>query len=146
MKNQSIYLYIELEGAKLELEPLHSLFAKCSCYGALAGDTYYTYEADGEKRAHKRTAAYFQARIEHNSGCDDSLNDVLLGFLNTYCYEGAPLRELIPNNNVKLWCSVSSDEPAIKMTIRQNTMRKLLELGLDVGITVVQNGRISART
>ena len=145
MKSQSIYLYIELEGAKLELEPLHSLFAKCSCYGALAGDTYYTYGADGEKRARKRTAAYFQARIEYNGG-DDSVNDVILSFLNMYCYEGAPLREMFLDNDVKLWCSVSSDEPAIKMTIRQNTMRKLLDLGLDVGITVVQNGRISVRT
>ncbi len=146
MKNQTVYLYIELEGAELDIEPLYSLFAKCSCFGAPVGETYYTYEADGEKRARKRTAAYFQARMEYNSDHDDPVNDIIIEFLNMYCYEGAPLRDVIAKNEIKLWCSVASDAPQIVSTIRLNAMKRLVELGLDIGITVVQKGRVFSRT
>ena len=63
----SIFFYVELEGEDLDILPLYELFSKYSCYGSHAGDTYYTYDADGTKHAHTRTKPYFQARLEYQS-------------------------------------------------------------------------------
>lgn len=142
---QNIYLYLELEGEDLDIIPLYDLFAKCSCFGSPVGDTYYTYDADGEKRARKRTAAYFQARIEYRTQ-GDPLNDILSEFLNIYCYDGAPLRALIDKGQVKLWCSVSSDAPQVPMTLKPGSMRRLAELGLELKIVMVQRGKLNPRT
>ena len=84
--------------------------------------------------------------MEYNSDHDDPVNDIIIEFLNMYCYEGAPLRDVIAKNEIKLWCSVASDAPQIVSTIRLNAMKRLVELGLDIGITVVQKGRVFSRT
>lgn len=142
----SIFFYVELEGEDLDILPLYELFSKYSCYGSHAGDTYYTYDADGTKHAHTRTKPYFQARLEYQSPTENPLNDVACAFLNMFCYEGAPILPLIEKQQVKIWCSVSSPALQMAMALTARTMSRLAALGLDMGVTVVQQGKIKPRT
>lgn len=145
MSNQKIYFYVEMEGAELDIVPLYSVFSKCSCYGSPVGDTYSFYNDEGDKITRCRKEAYFQARFEYNTTSEDPLNEIVCEFLNTHCYEGAPLRDIMTKNRVSVWCSIASDAPKIVMTLGQSAMRKLLEVGLDLRVTVMQNGHVIAR-
>lgn len=141
MKNQTIYFYLQLEGPELDIMELHSVFSKCSCYGSPVGDTYYTYE-DGDKIARTRKKAYFQARMEYVTDQPDPLNDIIVEFVNTYFYEGAELHNIVKKNTFSLWCSVASDAPEVSMTMKPSAMKKLADAGLELRITVMQNGHM----
>lgn len=39
-----------------------------------------------------------------------------------------------------MWCTVASEEEEVTLTLDQRAMRKLTEAGLDLRVTVMQNG------
>ncbi len=142
---QNLYLYLELEGEELDIVPLYDIFAKCSCFGSPVGDTYYVYDPDGTKHARIRDKAYFQARIEYRTQSENPLNDIVCEFLNIFCYEGSEVCSLIAAHDVKLWCSVSTDAPQLRLALKAGTLGRLAALGLDLGLTIVQQGKIFAK-
>ena len=140
MNNQKVYLYLELEGAELDIVPLYSMFSKGKCFGSPVGDTYYTYVEDDIKIARTRKEAYFQARLEYDAVEENSLSDIICEFMNSYFYEGAPLHAVLAANRVKMGCTVASEDEEVTLTLDQRAMRKLTEAGLDLRVTVMQNG------
>lgn len=137
--NQSIYLYLELEGPELDIVPLYTAFAKGSCYGSPVGDTYYIYTEEGDRLARTRKQAYFQVRVEYNATENNPLSAILCEFLNSYFYEGSALRDVLAQNRARLWCTVSAEEDEVVLPLSRSAMRKLIDTGLDIDITVMQN-------
>ncbi|MBS7224197.1 MAG: hypothetical protein KH050_02470 [Clostridiaceae bacterium] len=140
MNEQKVYLYLELEGAELDIVPLYSMFSKGKCFGSPVGETYYTYLEDDIKVARTRKEAYFQARLEYDAVQENSMSDIICDFVNNFFYEGSPMHQVIAQNRTKLWCTVTSKEDEVSLMLDRRAMRKLMDAGLDLRITVMQNG------
>ncbi|MBS6546645.1 MAG: hypothetical protein KH319_04605 [Butyricicoccus pullicaecorum] len=140
MNEQKVYLYLELEGTELDIVPLYSMFSKGKCFGSPVGETYYTYLEDDVKVARTRKEAYFQARLEYDAVQENSMSDIICDFVNNFFYEGSPMHQVIAQNRTKLWCTVTSEEEEVPLMLDRRAMHKLIDAGLDLRITVMQNG------
>ncbi len=139
---ETVFLYLEIEGADLEVIDLHDLFAKYSCYASPVGDTYYTYDPDGSKHSHVREKTYFQVRMEYRVEDKAPVDTIICDFLNIFCYDGAPLRKLMETESVKMWVSVAADDSQLSISLRSSTMKRMAELGFDLDLRILQQRRI----
>ena len=50
------------------------------------------------------------------------------------------MHQVIAQNRTKLWCTVTSEEEEVPLMLDRRAMHKLIDAGLDLRITVMQNG------
>ncbi len=135
-----IFVYLEIKEEQICLNPLCSYFSEEDYYYLPKGKQYY-FEKGKKKQIKKNNIKnydYFQVKYEYEQENDDTVNDILLDFINNHLYRHPlDLLDALKKYHVEITAVIYPESEQYNISLKPEALKLFAENNISIGFTVL---------